>query len=204
MSDLRPMIEETRDETERALLREARDYAAGPETRRRTLDALGLAAPGGGASWLRGAGWKVVLGVVVVGAAAGLYLTRKAPATTGEPVLPAHTAAPELPPAAVATAPAPAVATADTADRPAGGAAAAVATAPRRAAAASHTAALRPTASNSSLPEEIAAIDRARQALYASDKEAAIRALDDYDRRFPSGSLAPESKKLRARAEALR
>ncbi len=209
MSELKPMLEETKDATERALLREARDYAAGPETRRRTLEALGVSGPSP-VPWLHRFGWKLMLGVVALGGAGGLYLLKRTPAPA--PASPSPTAAaPALPPAITTTAPTaptartpaapPPAATTTRPQDPAGPAA--VAPSPRRAAS-THAASPRPSASSSTLAEEIAAIDQARQALYANDKEATLRALDDYDRRFPAGTLAPESRKLRARADALR
>jgi TolA-binding protein len=51
-----------------------------------------------------------------------------------------------------------------------------------------------------SLAEEIATIDRARRALYDHDAHGALRALDEHDRRFPSGALAPEAQVLRVEA----
>lgn len=47
------------------------------------------------------------------------------------------------------------------------------------------------------LAEEVAALDTARRALRAGDTPGARSALDAYDRRFPSGVLAPEGTLLR-------
>lgn len=55
-----------------------------------------------------------------------------------------------------------------------------------------------------SLGEEVAAIDAARKALLAGDTSGALRALDDYDRRFPGGMLGPEASVLRIEALARR
>jgi hypothetical protein len=49
------------------------------------------------------------------------------------------------------------------------------------------------------LAEEVAALDRARR-LVANDPAKALRALDDYEQRFPSGDLAPEALVLRVEA----
>lgn len=53
------------------------------------------------------------------------------------------------------------------------------------------------------LSEEVRELDRVRAALEARKKQRAIELLDGYDRRFPSGALAPEARKLRQSAREL-
>jgi hypothetical protein len=55
-----------------------------------------------------------------------------------------------------------------------------------------------------SLAEEVSVIDEARGALAARDPGAALRALDEHDRRFPRGVLVPEARVLRVEALVLR
>jgi outer membrane protein assembly factor BamD (BamD/ComL family) len=54
--------------------------------------------------------------------------------------------------------------------------------------------------SQGSLGQEIAAVDRARQALTIGDPVAALSALEDYERLEPSGALRPEATLLRIEA----
>lgn len=185
---MKPLLNETDDALEQALLREARDYKASPKTRARALAIVGL----GKTSWLKSVGLKVALGVAAAGAIVGAWWHVRTPPTdvgpADRPTLAAETTVP-LQAAAQATISATAPAAFATSAAP-------MAVGPVKAVA--------PTQSvKSTLSEEIAAIDRARDAVYAKNREAAIRALDEYDRRFPKGSLAPEAKTLRARAEAL-
>jgi hypothetical protein len=189
MSDPSRLLEETQDELTRELLREARSGGASPEGRRRTLQALGLGvmAPAPTASSLP---LKVSLGVLVVGGVGLLFFALRG--SDRVPVAPVEVVRPPvvevsatLTTTAVAAPPETAASAAVAAPRPL----------PAR---------VIPSASSgSSLALEIAAIDRARQAVYANDKKGAESALDDYDRRFPKGVLAPEAAKLRARADAL-
>jgi hypothetical protein len=51
-----------------------------------------------------------------------------------------------------------------------------------------------------SLADEVAALDRARQALEAKDPNAALRVLEDRQRRHGAGRMAPEATLLRIRA----
>jgi hypothetical protein len=51
-----------------------------------------------------------------------------------------------------------------------------------------------------SLAEEVAALDGAREALVGGDAARALRALDDHDRRFSRGALGPEATVLRIEA----
>lgn len=195
MTDPRPLLEETTDELERTLLREAREGTASPELRRRTLMALGLGAPAANPPrnpLLRGGALKLAGAVLIVGAGVLVYLAsrREAPRLPArDAVAPTHVA--EVPP------PVPSASVAPVALAPAPTPSTVASVRPHASAAVP-----RPSA-GSSLALETALIDRARQALYAGDKEAALRALDDYDSRFPAGVLAPEAKKLRVRAGAV-
>jgi outer membrane protein assembly factor BamD (BamD/ComL family) len=50
------------------------------------------------------------------------------------------------------------------------------------------------------LSDEIVPIDRARAALSRGDTDTALRTLDEYDREFSQGTLAPEAAVLRIEA----
>jgi hypothetical protein len=50
------------------------------------------------------------------------------------------------------------------------------------------------------LKQEVQQLDRVRAALGNGDRARALELLDAYDRRFPSGTLAPEATKLRQSA----
>lgn len=197
MTDPRPLLHETTDELERALLREARDVTASPELRRRTLAALGLGVPVAVAKGpaLSGGALKILGVALVVGVGIAAYLAlREAPPPVPAPMVVAstHLAAPPPPVPLPSVAQAPAALTSPPSALP--------------------LASVRPHASSppvprpsagSSMAVETTLIDRARQALYAGQKEAALRALDEYDSRFPAGVFGPEAKKLRERAVAL-
>jgi TolA-binding protein len=181
---MKPLLDETNDTLERQLLEEARDYKASPKAR-----AAALAIVGTGKPWLKGAGLKISVAVVGLAAIAGvLWMQRPAkmgaaieptPAVTTETTVTAHATISTTAPAPTADVPA---------DIPPAKAVKAL-DAPQQ-------------TGKSTLAEEIAVIDRARAAVYSKDRDGAIRALDEYDRRFPKGSLAPEAKTLRARASA--
>ena len=195
MTDPRPLLDETTDELERALLREARDGTASPELRRRTLAALGLGAPVPVAKGpALSAGALKILGVaLVVGVGIAAYLaSRSAPPPASAPVVAASTRLADPPPPVP-----PSVAEAPSDLLPLPSAAPLASVRPHASAPAP-----KPSA-GSSMAMETTLIDRARQALYAGQKEAALRALDEYDSRFPAGVFGPEAKKLRARAMAL-
>ncbi|GEM_PF-5733274 len=188
------MIHETRpsEPLADALIREARDYRASDQTRKRTFAAVGLVAAT--PSFWRMHGLKMFLAVLGVGAI-GLAMRAPNEVATRKPMLSQHTIVIEAPTVTRALASDPAPVAVETASL-----ARAVnvpAKLPLRAAA--------PVASSpaSTLEDEIAAIDRVRQAVYANDKHAATAGLDDYDRRFPNGKLAPEAQLLRGRASAL-
>src|SRR5207302_5656788 len=54
-----------------------------------------------------------------------------------------------------------------------------------------------------SLADEVAAIKRARAALLSKNADAAIAALDDYERAHPTGVMSEESLAIRVRADRL-
>jgi hypothetical protein len=141
-------------------------------------------------SFFKGAGLKVALAVVTVGAIGGAWWLQRPPVTTRvdppAPVVTETTVTAQ--PTITTTAPSPAI---DPLVEPI----VPLATA--------KPVPLAQSGTKSTLSEEIAVIDRARAAVYSKDRDGAIRALDEYDRRFPKGSLAPEAKTLRVRAGAL-
>jgi hypothetical protein len=53
-----------------------------------------------------------------------------------------------------------------------------------------------PVSKSDQLKQEVQQLDRVRAALGAGDKARARQLLDGYDRKFPSGTLAPEAAKL--------
>ena len=216
MSEPRRLLEGGGSDLERSLLRSARGDAPPPESRRKTLLALGLAGGVGGAGGddghldrRRGAqglgragrgrvikwiGIGVLTGVAVIGAAT-MVAPRASPPRAAPsaalvpnpiPTAPAPASRPSPPPPERDPAPAPAPSEEPApAPKPAAGAPAA------------------PPAATS-LTYEVAALDRAREALAAGDAAGALRALDDHDRRFPGGMLGPEATVLRIEALALR
>lgn len=199
MSDLRKLLDEG-DEFERSLL----DAAIDPEEERaredRTLAALGLGGPvgpGPGDGGAAGGGSAAVgkwLAVAAVGGAlvAGGIALR--PRTESSPIAPPVAAtAIEPAPRVIASAPAPPPTPAVT-EAPAIATSVRIVSRPLPSASASPQ---KPT--TSTLVEEIRALDRARAALRAGDRDRARAELDRYDREFPFGSLGPEARALRAR-----
>jgi TolA-binding protein len=186
---VKPLILESNDPVEQALLREARDYRASPRARQLALAAAVKT------SWLKSLGLKIAAGVVALGAIGAWWVHDHGASSSA--ALPT----PPAPPSVSATTPplptmqAPVVSLPPVHAAPVASALAS--------AAARESARPAPSGHGSTLSEEIAAIDRARKAVYASDKAGAIRALDEYDRRFPNGTFAPEAKTLRSRADAL-
>lgn len=183
---MKRLIDETNDPIERELLREGRDYRA--SRRARDLAVAAVLRP----AWAKSIGLKIAIGVVAIGAAGFLFLRSNESTTITNPPKPTATEAPtqaiEEPAKTVVDpiAPTPPAVTAPT-----------TVTVPR---------VVPPTikpAPRSTLGDEIAVIDRARNAVYTSDKAGAIRALDEYDQRFPNGAMSPEAKALRVRANAL-
>ena len=182
---MKRLIDETNDPLEQAVLREGRDYRA--SKRARDLALAAIVKP----SWFKSLGFKMAVGAIGIGAIGALWFSWKNPALApSNDATTTHDVTPVIATAPVAIDSMPAV--------PSPPAVTQIAP--------SVVAKPLPTArsqASSSLAEEIAAIDRARKAVYDSDKAGAIRALDDYDRRFPNGAFAPEAKTLRARAGAL-
>lgn len=188
----------TDDALEKALLRTARDYGASERARHGTMDALGLAAiaPAAQTSFWKLHGLKLALSALLLGAA-GLFLLHRdeAPRPATAAVAPLATTPPVTTVAAVTPEP-------ETLAQPSAAPPQPLSLAPMKLPVRARPATPAP-APTSTLAEEIASIDRVRQAVYAKDKEAALRGLDDYDRRFPNGALAPEAQLLRTRASAL-
>lgn len=183
---MKPLLDETEDALERKLLEEARDYKASQAAR---AAAIAIVVTGKPVSFFKGLGLKVSLAVVAVAAVGGAWWMRKpAPRHVEPPAVVTTETTVTSQPTMTTIAPSPAI------DPVAEPAIVPVQTA---------KAVPAQSAAKSTLSEEIAVIDRARSAVYSKDREGAIRALDEYDRRFPKGSLAPEAKTLRVRAGAL-
>lgn len=203
------LLSETDDPLERTLLREAREYRASDSARAATLAALGLGGPppgsssgGANGSGALGAG-KVVLGIAAVGVAAAVVYFAFVDSNRGALVRPPPpaTATAIVPPVVQPTAPRPTVAPETSAAPPPP--AVSVAVPPASTHVVPPVAPVAPRDTGPSLGDEVVLIDRARAALYDHDKEATLRALDEYDRRFPPsrpGRMAPEAKSLRERA----
>ena len=182
------LLNESTSQLERALLGAGASSPSSPQTRAKTMAALGLAA--GSATLLTGAAgaasltsaakltWtKLVLGVSLAGAAAvpvGYYVAKHQPAAESAASRPAA-------PRARAAAPggesvedmmeAPVVLPADPVAR-------------------------------ASLTRELAALDRARLTLAHGDARGALGQLEAYQRSFPRGRLAVEAEVLRIDALA--
>lgn len=60
-----------------------------------------------------------------------------------------------------------------------------------------------PVTSSEKLLQEVKMLDRAKSALSSGNGSAALSALDEHDRSFPNGALAPEATVLRVRALVL-
>ncbi len=165
------------------------------------------ATGGGGAAGATGAalaGWKILAVVAIVGGAAvggAVAVTRTtdvAPSesATSSPSAPVPLARPEpAPPDTQSAAPPPMLAAPAPApihvDTP-------------KVAVPSVPSTVPSSAPVFDLAGEVRAIDRARAALAGRDTGETLAALDDYDRRYPAGSLAREAAVLRVEALALR
>lgn len=199
MSEPRRLIVESSDEIEIALLRSAEmdGSTPPPEVRDQILAAAGAAiASAGATAALSGAGGSAIasakLGTIVkwIGIAAffgGVAFVTVRPRMNEQP--------------AIAAAPPPVVAVVDPAARVAPAALAAepgepAAAEPVRTAPAARSAPVAAAAASASLYGEIRALDEARGAIKRGDAAAARAALDDYDRRYPGRSLAPEAELL--------
>ncbi|WP_049949842.1 hypothetical protein [Sorangium cellulosum] len=227
MTDPKRLGEEETTEFERALLRSWKRESPPASARARALAIAGLAAgtsaaPGAPAApaskaaagkLLSLAKWSLgaAIGVGLVGA--GVALLRPSapssaaatsseppaalvPPTAGEP--PAVSAPPVAPAPApsgpVTRAPIPVQASGPPVPAPA---AAASPPRPKSAAPRSRSA---PVASTDTLGEQVAMIDRARDALGAGDAAGCLSALDAYDRRFPRSAMGEEATVLRIEA----
>jgi hypothetical protein len=211
-----------------SLLASARDDAPSGRARIRAAAALGLAAGAAvmttstvGAAGTAGAGASAGAGAGAVGAkaaAGGLWVKLVAAGvvasavTGGAVVATRHNPTSSMPPAPVVTTQATSTATAaptpkvtkaatpaptaeDDSPTPAETVAPAPIVPPRPAHASTPT----PSA-ESPLARELDALDRARSALNQGDPNAALVALDKYDRTFPKGSLRMSAQVLRAEA----
>lgn len=220
MSEPQRLLDEGGDDLSLSLLRSARGDGPSPHARRKTMVALGLAGGVGAgvtaatatgaastmakssataalAKWI---GMGVIGGIVTVGTVE-VVQTKSAPAVTQSAAInagpgakmkpakglaPAAVNVPAAEPAPIeAEAPAPAI------EEPAAKPSAAPIEAPRATA--------RP-ADKPTLADEVAALDAARVALSSGNAAAALRALDDHDRRFPGGVLGMEATVLRIEA----
>ncbi|WP_437670390.1 hypothetical protein [Sorangium sp. So ce131] len=216
----RRLLEESDSEFERALLNAGTSYSASPETRAKTLAALGLAgaasisasAAAAGASAVAAApaasastslaakvGWtKLLAALSVVGAVAGV--------PAGYYAWRAYTAPPPAAldrfsdvlagPVARASLPPPPEARAE--EQPAE----AAAPVDDGSGGAAPKAASRPAGSAAALKAELAALDAARKALAGGDAQGALSRLDAYARAHPRGRLALEAEVLRIDALA--
>ena len=182
---MKPLFDETTDPLEKQLLQEAREYKASPRARE-----AALAIAMGKTSWLKTTGWKIAVGVAGVGALVGAWWKLQSPAPIGTAPEPRAQVTTEQTVTAHATisATAPQIVTVDTPQPSLSAAVKSIAPA---------------QSAKSTLADEIAVIDRARSAVYSKDRDGAIRALDEYDRRFPKGAMAPEARTLRERALSL-
>lgn len=214
MSEPRRLLEDGGSDVELSLLRSARLDGPSPASRRKTMVALGLAGSVGATvtattatstattAVLKSAGTLALFKWIGAGVVGGL-ITLGAINVAAPPAAP-----PQPPPAAIAAkgALAPAVTIATQAAAPP-----AETAAPTPAAPAEETAPAKPSAAAAapkpaptSLTEEVAALDAAREALAGGDASRTLRALDEHDRKFPGGMLGPEATVLRIEALALR
>ena len=221
MSEPQRLLDEGGDDLSLSLLRSARGDGPSPHARRKTMVALGLAGGVGAgvtaatatgaastmakssataalAKWI---GMGVIGGIVTVGTVE-VVQTKSTPAVTQGAAINAGPVAKTKPakglaPAAVNDAPTaePAPIEAEVpppaVEEPAAKPSAAPVEAPRATA--------RP-ADKPTLADEVAALDAARVALSSGNAAAALRALDDHDRRFPGGVLGMEATVLRIEA----
>jgi len=183
----------------RALIEAGRNACRPSEVdRARVLDALkariaqgGVAAPQAAAEAAsRGLGWSLSAGVVASAAlVGGLIWQQVAPApATPRALAPALSIQPVVAAHAVAASDPPRESSPDvSAATPASGAESARSASPR--------------APSKTLAEEVALLSRAETELHAGRFVAALRRLDEYERRFPKGALTQED--VAARVQAL-
>lgn len=228
MSEPRRLLEESDSPLERALLSAGTASQIGPETRAKTLAALGLAGAAGlsasiaaGTSTLAATetaavsssvslaakfGWAKVLVVLstagaVAGIPAGYYALRDDPAPQVAPLDRfAGVLAGPVERARVAPAPVPEEPRAEEA-----GAEAPRAAAPPPAHTSSVAAsrpAAKPSTSSAALQEELSALDAVRTTLSSGNAQGALSLLDAYARTYPRGRLRLEAEVLRIDALA--
>jgi hypothetical protein len=219
MSDPRRLLDDSGSDLERSLLDSARDDAPSPAARQKTLVALGLAGSIGATvtattttgaastllkssastALLKWIGAGILGGLVTVGTVAYVQPVTMGPRAAPNPAPPSS--ALNRP----ATTPSPQP---DTAVEPAGSASASASAAPEAPSAT-------PTASASAAPppakpaattltEEVASLDAAREALASGNTARALAALDEHQRKFPGGMLSMEATVLRIEALAQR
>ncbi len=221
MSEPRRLLDDGGSDLERSILRAGRADAPSPGSRRKALAALGLAggatvtaaSSSATAALAKSAGTVALLKWIGVGLVGGLLTIgvvtlqsspRGDPPPAPRPAVPPVTlgGTPRPPVAAVAAPrspdPSPSGEEAVTVGDPPRAPPPLVAPPPEPPPRASG----RPAAT--SLMEEVAALDAAREALAAGDAPRALRALDDHDRRFAGGALGPETTVLRIDALVLR
>jgi hypothetical protein len=209
MTAPRTRIAEGATEFERELLRSWQREQPSPAARQATLALMGGVAPTGVAAGLKAASgsmapkaatlgaallgkWAIVGAGVVALATAGtaVYSVRSSststPVTVAPPVAfepPVAASVPQLPPSATAEASSAAAPPLPTAAK----------TPPAAPSALEPPRAL-------GLGQEVAALDRARDALAAGNAAGAIRQVDEYESQFPRGALAQEATALRIEA----
>jgi len=206
MNDPKRLLDGGGDELEVALLTSARHDGPSAGARQRALVALGIGtgagvlsakatAAAGVTSAARGTALSLLkwVGIGVLGGAATVGVAQTVTTATPQetvPIVPASTAVRETHRAA---APTPAVQPSASVPTPTDS------TAIRRV-----MPAVDPPveSARTTLADEVAALDRAREAVAAGQPARALAALDDYGRRFPGGTLAQEAVVLRIEALA--
>jgi TolA-binding protein len=206
MSDPKRLLDGGGNELEVALLKSARQDGPSAGARQRALVALGIGtgaavlsakatAAAGATAAARGTTLSLLkwVGIGVLGGAATVGIaqtvTTAAPHET-VPIAPASVSVREMPRAAAPV----------TALQPSASAPTPAASAPIR----MFVPAVDPPVESArpTLADEVAALDRAREAVAAGQPARALSVLDDYGRRFPGGTLAQEATVLRIEALA--
>jgi hypothetical protein len=212
--EMRRLLDEGGSDLEQTLLRSARDDAPAPHTRRRTLVALGLggsivtattatAASTTGFALLKWVGLAMLGSALVVGGAKATGVVGDAPSADPIPAAKgqsavvaqviehvAHVESKAVSPAAAEPAAAPEpVAIPEPVQS--------ASEEPKKA----KVAAAAPQQPKSTLAEEVAALDKAREAL-GSDPARALEALEKHQKEFARGALGPEAMELRIEALA--
>ncbi|MGK3992089.1 hypothetical protein [Sorangium sp. So ce1024] len=221
MTEPRRLLEESDSPLERALLNAGTSYPTSPETRAKTLAALGLAgaaalssaaapaalsaagtATASSSSLVVKAGWsKLLIAISTVGALAGIpagYLAWRGVHAPPPASVERFTGALSGPIArATPEPPAPAPV-----EEPAAEPSEAVAPTRSVRAGASRKAAATPSAESAALQAELDALDAARSTLSSGNAQGALSLLDAYTREHPRGRLRLEAEVLRIDALA--